>query len=130
MEQTEYSTKLGHKIQTQGNHPKEGIHPSQHGQSFKSRLTGFVSTCLGFFFNNINGFANSGTEFVNNRHGLDNTTVFVNKRFGFPNDMDLLATQLDFLNKRLGIFRTFGVFSISMSYIFWTGQAKRKAQRH
>jgi len=42
------------------------------------------------FVHNTNGFANSGTEFFNNRPGFDNTTVFANKSLGLTNDMDLL----------------------------------------
>jgi len=48
------------------------------------------------FCQKANGFANSGTQFFNNRHEFDNTTVLANKRLGLTNGMDLLATQLDF----------------------------------
>jgi hypothetical protein len=34
MEQTEYSVTSAYRIQTLGNHPKERIKPSEHGESF------------------------------------------------------------------------------------------------
>jgi hypothetical protein len=37
MEQTECS-EMSHKIQMPGNHPKEGIQLSEHGEIFKSRM--------------------------------------------------------------------------------------------
>jgi len=37
MEQTECSETSAYKIQTLGNHPKEGIQHSEHGESLKSR---------------------------------------------------------------------------------------------
>ena len=36
-------TQRAHKIQTTGNHPKDRIHYSKHGESLKSRTVSFVS---------------------------------------------------------------------------------------
>jgi hypothetical protein len=40
MEQIECSEMSAYKIQTPGNHPKERIQYSEHGESLKSRMTG------------------------------------------------------------------------------------------
>jgi len=42
MEQTECSETLAYKIQTLGNHPKESMQHSGHGESFKSRSGNFL----------------------------------------------------------------------------------------
>jgi len=39
MEQTDCSETSGYKIQTPGNYPEESTQHSEHGESFKSRIT-------------------------------------------------------------------------------------------
>ena len=39
VEQTERSETSAHKIQTPGNHPKERMQHSKHGETFKSQIT-------------------------------------------------------------------------------------------
>jgi len=38
IEQTECSEMSAYKVHTPGNHPKESIHHSEHGESLKSRI--------------------------------------------------------------------------------------------
>jgi hypothetical protein len=42
MEQTACSETSGNKIQTSGNHPKERIQHSEHGESLKSRIKDII----------------------------------------------------------------------------------------
>ena len=42
MEQTECSETSAYKLQAQGNYPKESIQHTEHGESFKSRLTAVI----------------------------------------------------------------------------------------
>jgi len=42
MEQTECSETSAHKIQTPENYPKENTQHTEHGESLKSRISGFM----------------------------------------------------------------------------------------
>jgi len=48
MEQTECSEKSEYKIRTPGNHPKESILHSEHGECLKSRMLNVLTRLIKF----------------------------------------------------------------------------------
>ena len=74
MEQTECSEMSAHKIQTPGNHPKERIKHSQHGESLKSSK----SNLLPFYFRFFTAIFYADTMYIRPIQRRKRTTCYMN----------------------------------------------------